>query len=198
MCVPSSTLGAFMLRWMLVFEMRDSDTLWLLKAAPRRFFPNASQALSASRASAAAGEAGFIEVVGAPTRFGEVSYTVDAVQAAGGLEARPDALQLRLNVSLALHGRGAVQSAVPGGGGLTLVVRLRDPAGTRRLSHATLHAAGGEGSTVALGAVDAEGETVSVSVGAGGVPQAVPGEARQARLTSFTVLATLTAPIDEE
>jgi hypothetical protein len=38
-CVPATLLVANMLRWMLVFEERDADVLWLMKMAPRRFFP---------------------------------------------------------------------------------------------------------------------------------------------------------------
>ena len=57
-----------MLRWMLVFDQRDSDTIWILKTAPRRMYP-----------AVAGGLQGFITVSDAPTRFGEVSYTVDAI-----------------------------------------------------------------------------------------------------------------------
>jgi hypothetical protein len=185
MCVPSTTLGAFMLRWMLCFEMRDEDTLWLLKAAPRRLYPNASQAVVSSEE----GDGGaYIMVEAASTRFGDVSFTVDSV--ADGIptdrsedERATGALKMRVSVSLALHGRGSQAKGGGGGGGpLTIVIRLRDPDGTRRVQGAAIDGGGPE---VALGRVNSTAETVSVTVGA----KARGGAG--AASTNFTLVATL-------
>lgn len=62
-CVPSTTLVALMLRWLLVFEERDTDTIWLMKMAPRRFYTPSSQPT-------------IIEFTGAPTRYGPVGFKV--------------------------------------------------------------------------------------------------------------------------
>jgi hypothetical protein len=93
-CVPSTVLLALMLKWMLVFEERDADTLWLLKMAPRRMYgrppqtPTTPAAHSAdiggghgsnniSRGRTETGAAPMVlEVTSSPTRFGGVSYTL--------------------------------------------------------------------------------------------------------------------------
>jgi len=59
-CVPAQLTLPLMLKWALVFEERDSDVLWLAKAAPARWF--------------APGQ--WLSVGGAPTRWGPVGYTV--------------------------------------------------------------------------------------------------------------------------
>jgi len=154
---------------MLVFEERDSDTVWLLKTAPRRMYP-----------AVAGGPQGFITVSDAPTRFGQVSYSVDAVGSSNTTEAGQP-LQLVCNVSLALHGRGMLSKE-----GITLVVRLRDPQGTRKVSTATVTDALG-GAT--LGKVDGDAETVAVNVAA-----SIVRRARQVRAegaVSFTLVAVL-------
>lgn len=151
-CVPSTTLVAFMLRWMLVFEQRDTDTLWLLKAAPRRFFALEPDDIKSRILPPV------LSVSGAPTRFGEISFTVGSSSGGGGSQI------LQVNISIALTGRGMVHKT----GGLSMQVRLRDPHGTsRKLQHATVkvHASGGgEPPGVTLGKVDAEAETVEVKI----------------------------------
>lgn len=59
-CIPAQLTIPLMTKWMLVFEERDQDRLWLCKAAPRRWF--------------AAGES--FSVHEAPTRWGKVSFEV--------------------------------------------------------------------------------------------------------------------------
>ena len=118
-------------------QERDTDTLWLLKTAPRRLYPggggggggggpdgsaaaaagsasSAAAAGSASSAAAAAAAAStdVLNVTSAPTRFGDVSYSLEASRV--GVEHVADSdggrgapLRLVCNVSLALHGRGA-------------------------------------------------------------------------------------------
>ena len=147
-CVPSTTLVAFMLRWMLIFEQRDTDTIWLLKAAPRRFY-----ALEKKQA--------VISVSAAPTRFGEVSFSVGSSSDNNEGVEQSGSLRMVCNVSIALHGRGMVDKV-----GIALLLRLRDPQGTRKLKHATVNANGGGGGGVTLGKIDAEAETVEVKISA--------------------------------
>ncbi len=59
-CTPAQLLAPLALRWLLVFEDPESDTLWLAKGAPREWF----------------GEGQQIAVRDAATRFGRVSYEV--------------------------------------------------------------------------------------------------------------------------
>ena len=59
-CVPAQLVTAQMVRWMLVFEEPDSDTLWLCRATPRRW-------LQPGRT---------IAVRRAPTRWGLVDFTI--------------------------------------------------------------------------------------------------------------------------
>ena len=149
MCVPSTALVAMMLRWMLVFEERDADVLWLLKAAPRRFYAAADTNTAATTAS----NRTMLSVTDAPSRFGTVSYQLDEI---GTQSAGNAALSMRLVVSVNLSGRGLV-----GGGNRTLqvVARLRDPRGVRTLQHAAITAG-----TATLEGVDAAKETVAVQV----------------------------------
>eukprot|EP01047_Picozoa_sp_COSAG01_P044377 COSAG01_NODE_4005_length_5440_cov_8.384947_2_plen_1194_part_00 len=148
-CVPSTTLVAFMLRWMMVFEQRDADTVWLLKAAPRRFY-----ALEGAKKRP---QPAVISVSAAPTRFGEVSFRV--ASSSSSSSSSTGHLQMICNVSLALHGRGMIDKA-----GISVQVRLRDPQGTRTLTTATVSA--NESEDITLGKVDAEAETVEVKIGA--------------------------------
>lgn len=173
-CVPSTTLVAFMLRWMLVFEQRDSDTLWLLKAAPRRFF---ALQLNDTRSGTSPP---VLSVSAAPTRFGDISFTLGSssgVSPSGGSGVGTQILQI--NVSIGLTGQGMVNKS----GGLSLKVRLRDPDGTsHKLQHATVkvHGSGAsKPSDVALGKVDADSETVEVEISA-----SVVQRAKKARMKS--------------
>ena len=161
MCVPSTMLGAHMLRWMLVFEQRDSDTLWLLKAAPRRLYPNATAT-------------DYISVSAAPTRFGDVSFSVSAVTEAAG------PLRLMCKVALALNGRGML-----GDDGLSLKLRLRDPQGTRQVRHATVSGA----DSATLGQLDAASETVEVKIAA---------KAERPDVVAFSVVAVLEDTVAED
>lgn len=87
-------------------------------------------------------------------------------------------------MSLALHGRGVINKE-----GISLAVRLRDPQGTRKVSTATVTDAPGSGKVATLVKVDADAETVTVSV--------APSVVRRARQTrsdgavSFTVAVVL-------
>ena len=119
-CVPSTTLAAMMVRWMLVFEDRDADTVWVLKTAPRRFYPGANTT-SGEGSPGQQPHGSFLSVRRASTRFGWISFTVDAdtgststnlgttshgssVQSTTPLRlATP--LRLVANVTLVLHGQ---------------------------------------------------------------------------------------------
>ena len=168
-CVPSTTLVAMMLRWMLVFEERDSDTVWLLKAAPRRFYPGGRAGADKSNPQTASD---FVSVRRAPTRFGWLSFSVGlptnsqreteteteteterSVPSTGG-----STLRIQANVSLTLHGRGFVGSQ----GYLRVALRLRDPTGERSLRSAAI--VGGSDDGVAVTEVDGSGESVAVQV----------------------------------
>jgi hypothetical protein len=63
-CVPAQLTMPLLVRWMLVYEERDAETLWLCKAAPRRWF--------------APGQT--VRVRNTPTRWGPMSYEVDSTQ----------------------------------------------------------------------------------------------------------------------
>lgn len=162
-CVPSTLLVAMMVRWMLVFEERDADTIWLLKTAPRRLYPAGADVGDSNMRDS------FVAVRRAATRFGWISFTIGAV---AGPDAEPEpehgktnavlstvsALRLVANVTLVLHGRGFVAA----GGGLAVALRLRDPSGQRLLRSATI--AGTPPSAVTVVDVDTMGETVVVEV----------------------------------
>ena len=155
MCVPSTALVALMLRWMLVFEERDADVLWLLKAAPRRFYTVGTAGPPSDR---------ILSVANAPTRFGNVSYQLDAV-ATSGADA---SLGMRLVVSVSLSGRGVAADSNRTAMTMSVVARIRDPRGVRTLEHADVSAG-----TATLGSVDPAQETVTilipVTLGARGV-----------------------------
>lgn len=143
MCVPSTALVALMLRWMLVFEERDTDVLWLLKGAPRRFYA----------ADAAASSPDLIlSVTDAPTRFGVISYKVVELEQPDGNTS----LSMRLVASVSLSGRGMVDA---GNRTVSIVARLRDPTGARRLQHADISAG-----PATLGGVNTTLETVTILV----------------------------------
>ena len=112
-CVPSTTLLAYMMKHMLVFEPRDDNSVWLLKGAPRRFYsPNAPA----------------VTVTDAVTRFGTISYQLNISESAG----------FSTTLKWSLTGRGYViadaKAASGGSGGskLQVVLRLRDYSGSTR------------------------------------------------------------------
>ena len=149
-----------MLRWMLVWEDRDTDTLWLLKTAPRRLYQPKLGTYSIDlparmHSTGVPLQQNIVSVAAAPTRFGEVSYTLQMV----GDLVRESTSPLRLvcNVTLALHGRGFVDDD-----GMTLMLRLRDPEGTRLVSQASVESIHGGSATV--GKVDGDSETIEVKV----------------------------------
>jgi len=111
-CVPSTTLPAIMLRWMMLFTERDKDVIALFRAAPRRFFrPSPSSQATVNT----------IELVGGVTRYGSVDSNVSVASTSTGLS-------IRAGIVLRMHGRGFVTSASKQ---LRLEVRLRSPKGYR-------------------------------------------------------------------
>ena len=120
---------------MLVFTARDTDELWFLKGAPRRFFAPNTPARPTSVACCwqwrifrrancnplALAQA--ISILGAPTRYGTVSLHLNVSDASGS----PCVFSARIDWHL--HGRGYVNRSQ----GLNMVVRLRDHAGKRGL-----------------------------------------------------------------
>jgi len=89
-CTPAQMVVPLMTRWMLVFEDPASNTLWLAKGTPRNWLEDAKT----------------IAVSNAPTRWGQVSFTLRSqlherqvqcsVRMASG--KLPDAIKLRLRV----------------------------------------------------------------------------------------------------
>jgi len=72
-CVPAQLTVPLLVRWMLVYEERDSDTLWLCKAVPRRWFAPGRH----------------FRVRNAPTRWGPVSFRVSASDSGVEVEVVP-------------------------------------------------------------------------------------------------------------
>lgn len=70
-CVPAQLVTPLMTKWMLVFEERDEDVLWLCRAVPRRWLAS-SDGIAVRRAT---------------TRWGLVSFTV-AQREDGSIQAR--------------------------------------------------------------------------------------------------------------
>ena len=125
-CLPSTTLPATMVRWMMLFEERDCDVLALFRATPRRFFTPGDDAA--------------IELAGGTTRYGTVDANV-TVKPAAGLEECPETVTA--SILLRLHGRGFVSSA---NRTLNIEVRLRTHGacnGSRHLKSATVCVGGG-------------------------------------------------------
>ena len=88
-CVPSTTLPATMVRWMILFEERDQDKIALFRTAPCRFF--------------APGGHTVIELVRGATRFGSVIANVSVLSDFGSPLCP---LSARVSIRLDLHGRG--------------------------------------------------------------------------------------------
>ena len=121
-CVPSTTLVAFMLRWMLVFEARDTDVVWLLKGAPRRFF---TPVRSAYVVEAGAPLNASTYVAKAPTRYGSVGVTIVSTPPATHGDATAT---VEATVTIDLRGRGFVNATASST--LVVALRLRDFRGT--------------------------------------------------------------------
>ena len=100
---------------------------------------------------------------------------------------KPEPLHLEAAVVLELSGHGFVDTTAVaggvGGGVLAIKVRLRDPAGTRRVRTAALLQSSNP--DVKMGAVDGAAETVQINIAKGTLQKGV------GRQIKFTVLATL-------
>ena len=143
-CLPSTTLPATMVRWMMLFEERDRNVIALFRATPRRFFT--------------AGDRPAIELAGGTTRYGAVDVNVTVVP---GLDECPETATASL--LLRLHGRGFVSRV---NRTLDIEVRLRTHGacnGSRHLESATVCVGGGTNCHphAAFG-VDKSSETVTV------------------------------------
>lgn len=150
-CVPSTTLVAKMVRWMVVFESDpDVDELWLLKGAPRRFFRGNVSSAAAAEPWCPSGSS--MCIAHAPTRFGTV-----------GLVVAVDGANVSATVRLDLHGGGFVDVPTVGPQRLRLVLRVRDPDGRRSLSSGAVSIAENDAGAELAG-VDAGAETVAVWV----------------------------------
>ena len=73
-CTPAQLIVPLMAKWLLVFEDPNSDTLWFGKSMPERWLENGQKA----------------SIVGAPTRFGRVSFSTTSHLAANKIEATLD------------------------------------------------------------------------------------------------------------
>jgi len=87
--LPCQAMTPIMLRWGLVYEEREADTLWLCRAVPRRWL--------------APGER--LAVRRVPTRFGKVGFTIKLKQDGTGqvalrLPTAPVAAQIKLRLRL--------------------------------------------------------------------------------------------------
>ena len=94
------------LKWMLVFEEPETRTLWLGKAVPRDWL--------------AAGETP-VSVQGATTRYGRVSFTMQATATAAASATTPHTVRVNVSVPSSWGGSAARK---PAGG---LCVRVRAP-----------------------------------------------------------------------
>lgn len=86
-CVPAQLVTPLMTKWMLVFEERDEDVLWLCRAAPRRWLASADG----------------IAVRRATTRWGTVNFAVvpcedDSIHAKIELPSADFPAEIRLRV----------------------------------------------------------------------------------------------------
>jgi len=72
-CVPAQLTMPLLVRWMLVYEERDSEALWLCKAVPRCWFAHGRS----------------FRVRNAPTRWGPVSFEVRAEERRVRVEVLP-------------------------------------------------------------------------------------------------------------
>jgi len=105
-CVPAQLVTPLLAKWMLVFEERDADVLWLCRATPRRWL----------------GPDGSITVRRAATRWGPVDFTITP-RGDGPLSAQielpradfPAEIRLRLRVPNAQPIRHVVLNGGPHG-----------------------------------------------------------------------------------
>jgi hypothetical protein len=97
-CTPAQLVAPLALKWLLVFEDPERDTLWLAKAAPREWF----------------GEGKRFAVRNAPTRFGRVSYEAvsqwEKHRLAVTVELPAEGLRAELRVRLRAPGSRPVRS----------------------------------------------------------------------------------------
>jgi hypothetical protein len=87
-CIPAQLTIPKLVRWMLVFEASDSETLYLGKAIPRDWFASGQP----------------IEIKGAPTRWGKVDLALQggSEKVSGRVnfhgDGRPDEVRLSLRL----------------------------------------------------------------------------------------------------
>lgn len=106
-CVPAQLVTPLLAKWMLVFEERDADVLWLCRAVPRRWL----------------GPDGGISVRRAATRWGAVDFTVSPLGDDGSVSAQvelpradfPAEIRLRLRAPDAPPIRHVVLNGRPHG-----------------------------------------------------------------------------------
>ncbi len=132
------------LKWMLCFEEPETRTLWLAKATPRGWL--------------AAGEAPIV-AANLTTRYGRVSYTLQAVAPADGA-----AFEVHANVTLPPS-----FAASPPDGGVRL--RLRVPSG--RLSSVTIGGASWAAFSAAEETVDVPAAKLTAALLRDGLPRIV-------------------------
>ena len=131
LCMVSSVASAFWIRWMLVSEDRDSSVVYVARGAPRRWYSQTAEPFG---------------IASAPTRFGVVTYEIQA----------QDDGSVRGFVALAIR-VGEAKAATPP----LIAVKIRAADKGKPLSgHLILQ---GEG--VAMVAWHAENETAVVQFG---------------------------------
>ena len=111
-CVPSQCLIASMTAMQVVFGERDTRTVWLARAAPRRWYSPAAGGLAVERA---------------PTRYGNVSFTISALPVPGCFDRVGACVlnaEIRADFTLPLGSSAAGPPAIR--------MRVRDPLGTGR------------------------------------------------------------------
>ena len=130
LCMVSGIASAFWVRWMLVSESPDTEVVFVARGAPRRWYAQTAEPFGISQA---------------PTRFGKLTYTMQA-QLGGTVEG-----------SVQLEARPGVAIKLP----LLVTVKIRSAdAGTPLLGKVTVH---GEGA--ALVAWHANNESAVVRLG---------------------------------
>ena len=137
-CTPSQTLIASMTAMQLVDSERDNATVWIARGAPRRWYAGDADDGSAAVGGAAAPGVMF-GATSAPSRWGVVTFSV------GPQVQSTTAVTVSVDFSQPV---GAVQHTP------TLMVRIRDPTGTRSLASAVVSGAGA--SAAAAAAPDCE------------------------------------------